>query len=96
MAINKRYPVVRRGLFSTIIVRTENDGDSLDFLNFVETEEGIMYEDSSGYQLPLKFLLIESDSGNFGLESVIKNRLSEKMCKVLGETEKYYIVKGEH
>jgi hypothetical protein len=95
MATSNRYPIVRRNNLNVMIIRTEGNGDNLDFISFVETDDGIKYEDTSGHRMPLKDIIIESNSGTFGLESVVKTRLAEKMCKVLGETENYYIIKGE-
>ena len=95
MAISKRYPIVRYHNTNMMIVRTDKDVDKLDFLNFIETANGIYYEDNSGHKVPLNKVLIESPEGLSGLESVIKTRLAEKMCKVLGETSKYYIIRKE-
>ena len=96
MATSKRYPLVRYNHTDMMmIVRTDKDEDNLDFLNFIETDNGIFHEDSSGHKVPLNKVLIESPEGLSGLESVIKTRLAEKMCKVLGETSKYYIIRKE-
>ena len=92
MGTSKRFPIIRRGFSNTIVIRTE-DGN-LDFLNFIETEGGVMYEDQSGFNFELKDILVEDSLGTYELQTVAKNRLSKKMCKVLGETANYYIVRG--
>ena len=78
-----------------IKITIKDEGDNLDFLSFVETEAGVMYEDKSGHLISLKDVFIENQTGSFELQTVVKNRLAKKMCKVLGETENYYIVKAD-
>lgn len=96
MGTNNKKFLIRRGTMNTLVVRTDSEGDRLDFLNFKELEGGgVAYVDTSGYELPLRSLLHETPTGTHSLTSVRKTRLAAKMLKVLGETDNFYIVKDD-
>ncbi len=80
---------------NTIVVRTENDGDRLDFLKFRESENGTVYADSSGYDLPLNAIIHHTPEGMYSVKTVRKTKLAAKMLKVLGETDNFYIVRDD-
>lgn len=94
MGTGKKF-MVRRGMLNTLVIATENEGDVLDFVNFKETEGGIVYSDMSGYDIPLASVLYQAPSGKYNLMAVRKTRLAAKMLKVLGETDNFYIVKED-
>lgn len=81
---------------NTLVVRTETEGDRLDFLNFKELDDGgVVYVDTSGYDLPIKRILHETPTGTYSLTAVKKTRLAAKMMKVLGETENFYVIRND-
>ena len=89
-------PLVRRGGMNSIIVRIkEEEESSLDFLNFKETDNGIEYQDTSGYMIPIARITVESPEGTFRVKGVSKTELSKMMCNILGETDNYYIVRND-
>lgn len=88
-------PLVRRGRLNTLIVRLDKRNKTLDFLSFRDTENGVVYADTSGYELPLDRITVESGDGSFMLRTVEKSELSKVICDILGETDKYYIVRGD-
>ena len=91
----QKVALVRRGMLNTIIVRAEEQEGALDFLNFKETDNGIEYQDTSGYAIPLARVTVESPKGTFKVKAVSKTELSKMMCNILGETDNYYIVRND-
>jgi hypothetical protein len=86
-------PLVRRGRLNTLIVRLDERNKNLDFLSFKDTENGVVYADTSGYEISLDRITVESGNGTFMLKTVKKTDLAKFMLEVLGETENYYIIK---
>jgi hypothetical protein len=86
-------PLVRRGRLNTLIVRLDERNKTLDFLSFKDTENGVVYADTSGYEIPLDRITVESEGRNFMLKTINKSELAKFMLDILGETENFYIVK---
>lgn len=86
-----------RSGYNTFMVKLEEIlGGCLDFLKFKETESGVVYSDSSGYDIPLSTITIESNEGTFNIKAVRRNKLANILCIILAETENFYIVKDEN
>ena len=96
--MSRRYntPRVRRGLMNTLVIRVyDREERALELYDFKETVDGVIYEDSSGYSIPIKYITVESEKGTFPVKTIKKTKLSKITCNILGETDNFYIVRGE-
>lgn len=89
---SRKINLWRRGV-NTMVIRMGEDDVMIDYLLFEETEEGVVYRDTSGYDIPLDRISIESPNGTYLLSTVRKNNLTKKLLKILAETDNYYIVR---
>lgn len=69
---------------------------SLEFLDFIETENGVEVVHTSGYTSPLNLVSIELGRNTYGIKAIRKNKISSKIAKALASTDNYLIVEKEY
>ena len=90
--------LIRRGIANRLIIRPKSNDDtelrkgSLDFLSFIETEEGVEVVHSAGHSLPLEYISIEIGNNVKFIKAIKKGKIAELMTKPLATTDNYIIV----